>query len=67
MTFPELGEALQAKGWRYDAANERFTDGKRRVEYRKILSLVPNMTIDALADYVNRKHEEWLANRHIQS
>jgi hypothetical protein len=63
MTTPELDRALAARGWRFDAASERFTDGTRRVDYRKVLALIPGMTLDELASYVDAKHEEWLAQR----
>jgi hypothetical protein len=61
MDTDTLESALAARGWRFDAESERFTDGIKRIDYRKILALMPGLTMDKLSNYVTAKHEEWLA------
>jgi hypothetical protein len=58
-----LETLLVSQGWQFDAQREQFTDGTRRIDYRRILALMPDMTMDDLANFVNEKHEEWLANK----
>ena len=65
MPFEEAGGYLAwvfgtAAGWRFDASRELFTDGARRVDYRRVLAIMPGITMDDLASYVTQKHEEWL-------
>jgi len=49
--FQTLDKALRAASWRYDACEESFYAGDKRLPYRKVLALVPGMTLDELASY----------------
>ena len=55
--------ALEAAGWHFEAERERFSDGSRRVDYRRVLELLPGTTLDDLATYVTQKHEAWLTKK----
>lgn len=63
MDTSELDAALSSAGWHFDAERERFSDGARRIDFRRILELIPGMTMEDLAGYVTRKHEEWLTKK----
>ena len=62
----QLEAALSAAGWRFEAEREQFSDGSRRIDYRRVLELLPGLTLDELAGYVNKKHEEWLLQKQSQ-
>jgi hypothetical protein len=57
-TFETVDEALAAVGWAYDPKKEQITNGKRRMSYRKVLALVPGLTLQELASYVSHKHDQ---------
>jgi len=57
-TFTKLDRAIRAKGWHYDAGDEVFRDGNRRLDYRRVLKLVPRMTLDELASYQDDKADK---------
>ncbi|HEY2414144.1 MAG TPA: hypothetical protein VGI40_18005 [Pirellulaceae bacterium] len=61
--FSQLEAALSAAGWRFDPQRERFSDGSRRISYRRVLELLPGLTLGELASYVTEKHEEWLLKK----
>jgi hypothetical protein len=63
MDYSQLETALAAAGWRFDAEREQFSNGSRRVAYRRVLELIPGMSLDDLAKYVTHKHEEWLIKK----
>jgi hypothetical protein len=57
-TFPALDKAIRDGGWRYDTGEECFFDGAKRLPYRKVLALVPGMTLDELASYQGNKYDQ---------
>jgi hypothetical protein len=59
--FDEPDKQLAARGWTYDAKSECFMDAGNHVDYRALLALVPAMTLDELASYVDRKHDSLAA------
>jgi hypothetical protein len=61
-TFDTLDKQLAAAGWTYDADNEQFLAGKRRLDYRRVLALVPGMTLDELASYQDLKYDDLRAS-----
>jgi hypothetical protein len=63
MDNAKIEAALEAAGWHFDAERERFSDGSYRVDYRRVLELLPGMTLADLAAYVTQKHEEWLTKK----
>jgi hypothetical protein len=63
MDYSKLEAALVAAGWHFDPERERFCQGKRRIDYRRVLELMPGMTLSELADYVTLTREEWLATK----
>ncbi len=66
MDYTKLEAALTASGWHFDAERELFRDTRgRRVNYRRILDLMPGLTLDDLAAYVNHKHEARLAKKQL--
>ena len=62
-TFEKLEKALSAKGWHYDAGNQGFRNGKRRLDYRRVLALVPGMTIEELAAYQDDQYTKFCKRR----
>jgi hypothetical protein len=62
-TFDTLDKRLAAKGWRYDADNEQFMNGKHALNYRAVLALIPGMTMDELARYQDQKHDDFHGRR----
>jgi hypothetical protein len=63
MDHSNLEAALAAAGWHFDAEKERFSDGSRRVDYRRILELLPGLTMGDLAAYVTQMQEAWLTKK----
>jgi hypothetical protein len=63
MDYSQLEAALSAAGWRFDAERERFSDGSRRIDYRRVLELLPDLKMDELAGFVTKKHDEWLLQK----
>jgi hypothetical protein len=61
MANSELDRELKRRGWRYDAGDEVFRDGNgRRLDYRRVVNLVPGMTLDELASYQDgRADKRW--------
>ena len=58
MTTADLDKRLAARGWRYDVDNEQFMNGKYTLNYRKVLALMPGMTLDELASYQDQKYDD---------
>jgi hypothetical protein len=63
-TFTDLDRALRQRGWHYDATNEEFRDGNKRLDYRDVQKLVPGMTLDELASYQDDTRCLVAAHRH---
>jgi len=55
--FQAIDKALRDAGWRYDTGEECFFDGAKRLPYRKVLAVVPGMTLDELASYQDDKYD----------
>jgi len=59
----EVPELFQkpARGWTYDAGDGQFidSDGKRIRGYRKLLALVPGMTLDHLSNWEDDRQNEF--------
>ncbi len=58
-TFERIDAALRAKGWRYDRVNELFM-ARERVD---VISLVPNTTLDELANYQDDKYDHFAGRK----
>jgi hypothetical protein len=56
-TFEKIDRALAEVGWTFDFKHEEFTNGKRRVSYRQVLALVPGLTLEELASYVEHQYD----------
>lgn len=66
MDYTKLEAALKASGWHFDAEREQFRDTRgRHVNYRRILDLIPGLTLDDLAAFVNHTHEAWLTKKQL--
>jgi len=62
MTEAEISEfenQLQARGWRYDASEEQFLEGTRKLDWSAVRALVPGRSADDLSAYQDRKRDEW--------
>jgi hypothetical protein len=58
-TFTQLDKALRTASYRYDSGEEEFFDATgKRLDYRKILKLVPGMNLQQLASYQDDKYEK---------
>ena len=54
----ELDQALRARGWHYDPANEEFRHGTRTLEWEDAIGVVPDFTLDELASYQDHKYDQ---------
>jgi len=61
--FKQFDKALAERGWTYDSAKEEFRDGARRVGWRELVPLLPYMTLDELASYVDDRHDKLRAGK----
>jgi hypothetical protein len=62
-TFEKIDEALAAVGWTYDSAGQEFRRRNRRVQYHKVLAIVPGLTLEELTRYVEPGSRRLLLNR----
>ena len=66
MEFEEFDRQLKSRGWRYDAGNEEFRDGERRLEWEDVVGLVPGSTLHEPASYQDEKHDDAGARRTLE-
>jgi hypothetical protein len=50
--FQQFNRELKRRGWRYDVGGEGFFDEHgRRINWHRLVRLLPDMTLDELASY----------------
>ena len=56
----EIDEQLKGFGWTYNAASERFeTRDAQPVDWEDIVVAVPELSLNELMSYEERKQEAW--------
>jgi hypothetical protein len=61
-TFAELDKQLAARGWNYNPEHECFMDGESPVDFRELLALVSEISLDELGRYVEHLHDKLRPN-----
>jgi hypothetical protein len=58
-----IDELLNSRGFRYDAEDGRFILGDRVVDWKDVIELLPELTLDDLGSYEDAKADAYMLQR----